>query len=60
VKRLTAGNLVRAIVEGQASSVRERARGIGQRIRSEAGVAEAVRRIESYAAVFKANEDLAL
>jgi sterol 3beta-glucosyltransferase len=46
VKGLTAGKLIRAIAEAEGEAVRARARVMGHRIRSEDGVAEAIRRIE--------------
>jgi sterol 3beta-glucosyltransferase len=48
VKRLTVENLSRAISEAGEDGIRERARAVGRRIRSEDGVAEAVRRIEAH------------
>jgi len=60
VKKLTVGNLSRAIAEAGAPAIRERAQAIGQRIRSEDGLAEAIRQIEAYAMVFKSNADSAI
>ncbi len=49
VKKLSTETLTRAIVEAESESLRERARAIGQRIRSEDGVGCAVKLIEKYA-----------
>lgn len=48
VKTLSVENLTRAIAEAESDSLRERARAIGQRIRSEDGVGRAVTLIEKY------------
>jgi sterol 3beta-glucosyltransferase len=49
VKNLSTEKLVRAIVEAENQAIRKRAHAIGQRIRSEDGVGQAVALIEAYA-----------
>ncbi len=58
VRRLTAENLGRALVEAEGTVIRERAQALGRRIRGEDGVAEAIRLIEAHAAVFRFNAGL--
>ena len=48
VKNLSVGSLTKAIAEAESDSLRERAQLIGQKIRTEDGVDEAVRLIEKY------------
>jgi sterol 3beta-glucosyltransferase len=52
VKKLSTGKLTQAILEADSDACRARARAIGQRIRSEDGIDEAVKRIEDYAYEF--------
>jgi UDP:flavonoid glycosyltransferase YjiC (YdhE family) len=52
VKKLSTGKLTQAILEADSDACRVRARAIGQRIRSEDGIDEAVKRIEDYAYEF--------
>lgn len=56
VKRLSVANLTPAIVEAEAETIRKRAQAIGQEIRSEAGVAQAVALIESHVSNWRASE----
>ena len=53
VNNLSVENLMRAIAEAESDAVCERAQGIGQRIRSEDGVKNAVELIEIYSQKFK-------
>jgi sterol 3beta-glucosyltransferase len=53
VKKLSVGTLTQAIVEAESTVIREPAQVIGQKIRGEEGVANAVRMIESHASVLK-------
>lgn len=53
VRRLTADNLGRALVEAEGTALRERALDIGRAIRGEDGVAEAIRLIDAYTADFR-------
>ncbi|MBI5961981.1 MAG: glycosyltransferase family 1 protein [Chloroflexi bacterium] len=57
VKNLSAARLVRAIAEAESNVIRERAQVIGQRIRSENGVEDAVNLIEAYSYQFKIKTD---
>jgi len=52
VKKLSTEKLVHAIVEAQNEAICKRARAIGQRIRGEDGVGQAVALIEAYAAAW--------
>ncbi len=52
VKKLSAENLSRAILEAQSQSMVERAKRIGEKIRAEDGVANAIQLIESHARRF--------
>ncbi|MBL8102811.1 MAG: glycosyltransferase family 1 protein [Anaerolineales bacterium] len=53
VRNLSVDKLVRAIAEAESDAVLKRARFIGQNIRSEDGVGNAIALIESYASAFK-------
>jgi len=53
VKNLSVDKLSHAIAEAETKSIRERAQLIGQRIRSEDGVKDAVQLIETYTSEFK-------
>lgn len=53
VKKLSVKVLTQVIVEAESTAIRERAQMIGQKIRGEEGVKNAVMLIESYAATFK-------
>ena len=54
VKKLSVEKLAGAIAGAEETDVRKRAQAIGQRLRSEAGVAQAVALIEAHASVWKA------
>ena len=60
VKNLSVKNLVQAIAEAESNVIRERAQVIGQEIRSEDGVKDAIKLIEAYVLEFKANVDSAI
>jgi sterol 3beta-glucosyltransferase len=60
VKKLSVARLVQAIAEAGSNVIRERAQVIGQQIRSENGVADAVKLIEAYAAEARSNVDFAI
>jgi sterol 3beta-glucosyltransferase len=53
VKKLSVRALMQAIAEAESHAIRERAQLIGQKIRGEEGVANAVRMIESHATVLE-------
>ena len=57
VKNISSQNLVQAIARAESSAVCERAQVVGQRIRSEEGVSNAVRLIELYARSFRTDSD---
>lgn len=57
VKNLSVDKLILAIVEAEEDIICKRAQAIGQRIRSEDGVKDAVELIEAYCLDFKANAD---
>ena len=57
VKNLSVEKLTHAIAEAETKLTRERARVIGQRIRSEGGVKDAMELIEIYTSEFKMNVD---
>jgi sterol 3beta-glucosyltransferase len=60
VKSLSVEKLVQAVVEAESNIVRERAQVIGQRIRSEDGVKDAVELIEEHFLDFKTKVDSAV
>jgi sterol 3beta-glucosyltransferase len=60
VKNLSAKKLALTIAEAELSAVRERAQFIGQRIRREDGVKDAVELIETYSLVYNAKPDSAV
>ena len=53
MKKLSTENLTQAIVEADDESVRKRAQAIGQRVRTEDGIGNAVNIIESHVSDFK-------
>ena len=53
VKKLTVENLVRAIAEAESKFIREQAQAIGQKIRGEDGIGQAIALIESHKSQFK-------
>ena len=55
VKNNSVEKLVRAIAEAESNAIRNRAQAIGQNMRGENGVADAVKLIEMYAAEFQSN-----
>ena len=57
VHRLNAERLASAIAEAESNSIRKRAQAIGQIIRSEDGVKEAVKLIEAYSLCFEIEAD---
>ncbi|NOT04735.1 MAG: glycosyltransferase family 1 protein [Anaerolineales bacterium] len=57
VNKLTVEKLTQAIAEAESNVIRERAQVIGQRIRSEDGVKDAVKLIEAYSIDFKTRID---
>jgi len=60
VNNLSVDKLIRAIVEAEKNVIREHAQAVGQEIRSEDGVGNAIKLIEAYALEFKANADSAI
>ena len=56
-KKISVEKMISAIAEAELSSVRGHAQEIGQRVRSENGVAAAVKIIETHAAKFQSNAD---
>lgn len=60
VKSISVERLVKAIAEAESNAFRERAQVIGQRIRGENGVADAVQLIEAYVLEFQSNVDSAI
>jgi sterol 3beta-glucosyltransferase len=59
VKNLSAKRLIQAIVEAESNVIRERAQLVGQQIRSEDGVRDAVKSIEAYFLGFETKVDSA-
>lgn len=57
VRNLSVEKLTQAVAEAESNAIRERTRAIGQKIRSEDGVKDAMELIEAYTSEFKMNVD---
>jgi UDP:flavonoid glycosyltransferase YjiC (YdhE family) len=57
VKNISANKLVQAIVEAESNTIRDRIQSIGQNIRSENGVEDAIKLIETHVAEFQPKAD---